>query len=299
VLKAISFTPLDQVQNIGFLMLVERINKELKGELSIKVLGGPEVVPAMEQHEAARGGAVDICLTSCSYYSPLVKGLSEATMFTNLSEEELHASTEYYDQMVKLHETIGLRYLGDPMCYTKFFLWTNKKVVTPWDFPGQKIRGIKAHVSFIQALGASPVVLAPLEIYAAMERGVIDGFMKDMTGAISERHLDEVTKYIIEHGFHRGTPNILMNLDRWNKLPKELQSKIVKIKTDLNPEFRDYYYKRYQEDWKLVLGSPLKVIKFSPSEERAFLKLAYDSGWDSIMKDDPQLGPILKAILYK
>jgi len=299
VLKAVCHSPLDQVQSKGFLMFADAINKELKGELVIESRGGPSVMSAFEIHEAAKSGAIDIASTSCSYYAPLVKGISQAIMFTNLSEEELVTNTEYYDHMVKVHEKIGLRYLGDSMPFVKFFVYTNKKVQTLGDLTGQKIRGFKALIPFIKALGAAPVAMPPQEVYTAMERGVIDGYIKDVTGVVTERHLDEVTKYIIGHGFYRGTLNILMNLNKWNSLPDRMKHKILEIKTKVNHQLIKYFEKRFNDDWQLIVDSPIEVIQFTKSDEKEFLKRAYDSAWETILKEDPQLGPVLKKILYK
>ena len=41
----------------------------------------------------------------------------------------------------------------------------------------------------------------------------------------------------------------------------------------------------------------MKVIKFSPEDTKFYVNLAYEAGWDEVIKQNPELGPKLKKML--
>ncbi len=67
------------------------------------------------------------------------------------------------------------------------------------------------------------VTLRPSEVYTAVERGVVDGFALSTVGMIVDAGLYEVTKYTIDHPFLNTNFVVIMNLDSWNRIPKNLQ----------------------------------------------------------------------------
>ena len=62
-LKTAQFLDAGNPGEKGFHLLVDTINNSAKGELVIKIVGGPESIPARTQPEAVRLGAVDILLS--------------------------------------------------------------------------------------------------------------------------------------------------------------------------------------------------------------------------------------------
>ena len=77
-LKAVHFLPSFMDISKDFIELTKRINKQTEGELVIKVLGGPDVMPPPEQAEALRRGVIDCLMCPTEYYKHL---LPEATVF--------------------------------------------------------------------------------------------------------------------------------------------------------------------------------------------------------------------------
>ena len=66
-------------------------------------------------------------------------------------------------------------------------------------------------------LGASPVVLPGGEVYAALEKGVVDGAAWPAAGVLGMRWY-EVAKYMLRPGFGLSHYLFLMNLNAWNRL---------------------------------------------------------------------------------
>jgi TRAP-type C4-dicarboxylate transport system substrate-binding protein len=75
-LKAITYAPLSKVEDsmVIFKAWVDRVNSESQGDLTIELLGGPEVFPVSDQINALSKGLVDVVMTyrfrDCSHGYP-------------------------------------------------------------------------------------------------------------------------------------------------------------------------------------------------------------------------------------
>jgi TRAP-type C4-dicarboxylate transport system substrate-binding protein len=276
-------------------MFVSKVNSELKGQVNIEIAGGPEAIPPFELDEAVTKGVIDMCLDSSSYYAAMLPE-AEAVMFSNLSA--LEERRVIYDTMVRLHEKVGLRYLGDTL-RGPMVIFTNDPIKSPDDFKGKKLRIFPAIIPFVKSLGAIPVRMKMGDIYSAMDRGVVDGFVKGPFGAIKNYHYHEVTKYVVTHEFYAAAMNVLVNLKKWNQIPKETRNRIVAINHEVYPKIVKHYEKVLANDWKDILDNGIKPIKFSSEDRKAFLNLAYEGGWKRIIGKSPKTGPRLKNMLFK
>ena len=90
------------------------------------------------------------------------------------------------------------------------------------DVKGRRIRGTASYHGVIRALGGAPVVLPTGEIYSALEKGVVDGACMPAGGMLTMKHF-EVAKYAVRPTFGSSNSPILVNLDKWKKLPKAEQ----------------------------------------------------------------------------
>jgi TRAP-type C4-dicarboxylate transport system substrate-binding protein len=137
------------------------------------------------------------------------------------------------------------------------------------------------------------------DIYSAMDRGVVDGFVKSPYGIVKNDHFHEVTKYVIVHEFYAASMNVIVNLKKWNQIPKNLQDRIVEINHEVYPEIRKYYDSILAGEWKEIFDNGIKPIKFSPGDVKTYLNKAYEGGWQRIIDKSPTTGPELKKLLFK
>lgn len=298
VFKAVAFLPVNNANVAGFNIFVEKMNTRFKDSLQIELVGGPEVTPPFQLHEAVKSGVIDMCLTSCGYY-PSLLWEAQSAMFTNKNYREI-AETEYFEVMRNLHADVGLVWLGAGTLNMAFHLYTNPEVTTPKDFAGKKIRVFPPFIPLINALGAVPINLPMGDIYTAMERGAVDGFVMTHFGFVKDFSWHEVTKHVIDYPVYQGTAIILVNPNKWNQVPAEVQKETVAFKKGtIDPAIHKYYADLSDKDWQLMMDKGVKPIKFSDAEGKAFLEMAYDAAWDRVIGKSPELGPKLKKMLVK
>src|SRR5882757_1989691 len=71
-LKSALFVPPSTTYGIPFKRFVDRVNETGKGLVQIRIVGGPEAVPADSQAQAVKNGVLDISSIPTSYYKSLM-----------------------------------------------------------------------------------------------------------------------------------------------------------------------------------------------------------------------------------
>jgi len=261
-----------------FVMFQKMVNKRLKGKLIVSNLGSNEVVPSFEQFEALRNGVIDVALVAASYYTGQVPEAS-ALLYSRISPGEMRKNG-YYDLMREVHlKKGGVIYLANVSggVGKAFRMFTNKKLTKP-DFTGLKMRVSPVYTELVKALGGTPIVMPPSELYTALERGVVDGYGWSY-GGIADFGWDEVTKYVIDHPFFAANISICINADVWNKLPQDVRDGLEEVAIELEAKAEKWMDGFNAKEDILLKGLGLEFIKFSPAEGKKFIRTAYEEGW--------------------
>lgn len=291
-LKAVNFLPLSIPVQFFCHEWVKRINQELKGKVHVDLLGGPEVIPGMEQVEAIRNNVVHVGFEPTAYYEPIMPE-GRAFSLLRLTPTELLKSG-FHDFMVKRHEKIGVRYLG-LYNWGQFYLYTKKPVKTLDDLKGLKMRTASLYDRFMRALGMVPVSVPYPEIHTALQRGTVDGQGWFMDNIARVGWADNL-RYLIDHPFFSMNTVIIMNLSTWNKLPKSVQDKIIKVTEKIQGELIARMKQMYVKNWEANAKAGVKKIYFSPEEAKIYTDTAYRVEWEYLEKKVPDLVPKLKEM---
>ena len=255
------------------------VTERSNGELIVKWIGGPEIIPGINQPEAVRIGSIDVAMFPSTFYESYVPEAYGITLTEDISWEQ--RETGLYDYMVKVHkEKMGIYYLGRPQSNEPFYTYLNVPVTKPQEIAGLKI-GITGGTGepFLTALGASSVFIASPEMYSAVERGVVDGFIMPVS-SVPSQSLYEVTRYMVDHPYYQGNLVLLMNLDKWNSLPEHLQRLITEVMIDVEKEGAEYGHEVTTESRQKCLDSGMEAIRFSPADAEWYVDLAHSSLWE-------------------
>ena len=284
-MKAIAFLPTTAPETKFFVEFIEDVQKKTQGQLKIKFLGGPEVMSSREQVDALQSGVVQIALIPPSYYAKKVPIISANYLLTSSMAER--RKNGFYDILVELTEKAGMRFLGEVNSAEGMYMYTNFMVNNPrTDFKGKKIRIVETYDRFIEGLGAAGVVVPRMDIYAAMERGVINGFLAPVY-QIMQFGLVEVVKYLIHPQMWWGGCFINLNLDTWKKLPQDIQKVLLDTMSEKEKKWESIFIQMDGEERGKLKGKGVKEIKFSPEDEKWFVNIALTKEWEDITKQDP------------
>jgi TRAP-type mannitol/chloroaromatic compound transport system substrate-binding protein len=212
----------------------KKVEEMSGGRLIIKVFPAGQIGPTNQVLDLVRSGAVEMGADWPGYW------IGKNTAFDLLGSHVMgftpldHAIWIYAaDGMGFYDEFFGaynVKYFPHHIADQESGIRSNKPIKNLEDFKGLKIRmGNHIPGRVIQAFGAQPVTMASGEIYEAIQRGVIDGCEMNIPLADFHAKLQEVAKYWLTPGWHQtaSLDGILVNKDKWNSLPPDLQA-IVK-----------------------------------------------------------------------
>jgi TRAP-type transport system periplasmic protein len=177
-----------------------------------------------------------------------------------------------------------------------FHLYLNKKIDKP-DLTGLKIRITPVYRDFFAALGANVVTTPPGEVYTALERNVVDGYGWPI-GGIFDLNWQEKTKYRVDPGFYDAEVSIIVNADAYKRLtPKQ---KAFLDKQALALEAMNGFWTTYaKEENARQEKAGIQTIRFDAAGSKTWVDKAYDTGWATAMKADPEFAKKLKTLTSK
>ena len=276
-IDAVTLAPKPVYINKPFKMFVDEVNTKFAGEVEINWRGGPEVMPPFKQAEGVRNGAVDMTYTSPSYYQGLVP--TSGTMNLSYKTYAEIAATNYHERMTELHAEKDLIFLGEiPATQLNFVIYMAKEVSGLEDLKGKRIRVFPTLLPIVKALGAEPIVMGMGDIFTAMERGTIDGYMQ---GPLAQaKQFEGLVKTVIFPGVYRAGFPVLINKKTWGKMSTDLQQRLT---TFLRWDFAyrmDYIWGQdIADNIELMKAAGFNILELPADEAARYEKMAMDAAW--------------------
>lgn len=272
-------------------------NAKYPGELKMDYKGGGEVISTQEQVEAVRTGVIDMVFTASSYYTSIMPEIDTMSLTQMRPWEERAAGVDKY--LEKLHnQKANAHMLGRVGTGSLFHLFLSKPIETVADLKGMKIRCSPTTVPFMKSVGATPIAMPPPDIYTAMERGVVDGYILP-PATIRDFGLVKPSKFMVFPGFYEPCQFVLMNLDAWKKLPKHLQEMLDKGAE----EMAHYEIKNISDQFDRELvefkKEGMTFIKLPKPEAEKFSKAAADALYGVVSAKAPVEAKTLLEMITK
>jgi TRAP-type C4-dicarboxylate transport system substrate-binding protein len=296
VLKGVSGFPEGTAYSSKFEAYVKQVNDKGKGLIRINYLGGaPKVMPTFDVGKNLRDGLVDIISSTGAYYTNVVpEADAQKLLEVSMAELRKNGGMAYLEKIY--NEKMKAHYLARTFNYDEFHIYLNKEIKAP-NFSGLKIRVTPIYRAMVEKLGGTAVTSAPPEVYTMLERNTVDGYGWPARG-IFDFSWQKVTKYRVDPGFYNADLQVLVNLDVWNKKLNAAQKKILTdlamaMEVDTADQAINAAERKKQE------GAGIKVIKFSPADEKKYLDVIREAGWASVLKASPTHGPKLREYFTK
>lgn len=133
---------------------------------------------------------------------------------------------------------------------------------------GMKIRSTGLSSKIVSALGGAPVGMSISESYDALRTGVVEGILMPVEG-LKQWKMAEVTKYVTENYGSAYSVGFfcVMNKNRWNTLPPDIQKTIEKINEEWIEKTGKLWDEIDQEGKQFGLSNGIQFIKLSAAEE--------------------------------
>ena len=293
-LTAVHAFPETLIYTQSFLSFVDKVNEAGEGVVRIEVRGGPESIGMFQQPDAVRDGIVDMVYTPGSFYAGTVPE-KDAMVTSNLTAVETreNGGTALMDEIHQ--EKMGVKYLGwfdSGVCYN---LWTRDEPsfdeAGNLEVDGLKLRGNAVYNAFFtNYLGAQVIDLPTGEVYAALQRGVVDATGWTQIGLIDLKW-NEFLNYRIEPCFFSTDLGVVVNLERWDSLSEESRQILQDVAVQHEKDSVAALGAKRDEDFAALEEGGMTAIELEGEAAANYLAAARETTWErmkGLMADSPQ-----------
>ena len=278
----------------------KKINDMTGGELKVEMLPAGAVVPAFGLLDAVSKGTLDggHGVLGYNYGKQNALALFSSGPAFGMDANMVLAWHKYgggKELLEKLYASIGgnvVSFLTGPMA-TQPFGWFKKPITKTADLKGLKFRTNGLAIDLFTEMGAAVNALPGGEIVPALDRGLLDG--AEFNNASSDRLLGfpDVSKVCMLQSFHQAaeTFEIIFNKDKYNGLPKTMQSIIANAVEASSADMSWKAVDRYSKDYINLQKDGVKFYKTPDTILREQLVV-----WDRIVAKKAETNPLFKEI---
>lgn len=221
--------PVSHHNSEGQVMFADKVREKTGGAVKIEIYPAGQLYKAREIPTAIVSGGVEMGFNLTSVWS--TDPVSEINDLPFLFRNHEHAAKAWapgsrlYNAFAAEMDKRGMKTVYVMFFGSLFDFGNNKHLLKDEnDFAGMKIRGYgKLAAEGLRALGASPVVMSPGEMYLAIQRGTIDGAITGVT-SLESRKIWEVVDYATITGATVGVMAVNISKGKWDELTPEQQA---------------------------------------------------------------------------
>lgn len=217
----------------GQYMLAKRVKELTHGAVEIEVYPAGQLYKAREIPTAIVSGGADMGFNLTSVWSTdPVSEINDIPFLFKTHEQAAKAwapDGELFKAFSAKMEAKGMKTIHVMFFGSLFDFGNNERpLVKTEDFKGMKIRGYgRLAAEGLRALGASPIVMSPGEMYLAIQRGTIDGVITGVS-SLKSRKIWEVTKYATITGAAFGVMAVNISKTKWDALSQANKDALLK-----------------------------------------------------------------------
>lgn len=263
---------------------VAEVNEKGAGVVRIDVVGGPEVVPGLQQIAAVGRGVVDMTYGPLSY---ALGAMPEADAWVG---GDLDPTQSRENGGFALMQQIGAEKLGVHIL-SRFApaapvnLWFLKEPPLTaegmLDLTGLRLRASPLYDAFYESLGAVPVSVPVPDIYTGLERGTFDG-MGYPPSSIEGWGWDTFLKVRLEPSIFQTDLGIYITPAKWAALSEEARTVLTDTATAFEKSSREEWLADTDTVNAGLEAAGMEVMTLEGAAREAYVTAAYDSIWDRL-----------------
>ena len=259
---------------------VERVKQASNGKINITI-NGPEVVAPGAQLQPTQTGVFDLMYTTQVYHAGASStGIAAYAIKPDPKGWRENGLMDLFDKDYQRFNLKLLALVFGEGPNTGAYQAVMKRALGPaGDLAGLKMRGTKTYEPFILNLGGVVVQMAGGDIYSALERGVVDGAMWPVGGAIDFKWY-EVAKYMTRPTFGKSSYTLTMNMDKFKALSAADRAILVEEAKKAEYLGMEAMDKQMQEDIKTMNGLGMIETKFDPKKFEETMAKYYGGVWE-------------------
>lgn len=284
---------------IGTKEFGKRIEKATSGRIKVRHLNG--VINGLDGMTAIRDGRIQGCNFNYGYVDGTYPLTNMLTLVLVENEDKLKP---LYNKIIwpvaeKLFGDLYSAQLVAQGCWAGHPYYTNKPLRTIEDFEGLKMRtDSKTSAMTLKALGGSPVAMPFGELYVAVERGMVDGFIS-AHGAVVGSKMYDVAKYINEWPLGVQTWGVFVSKKAMDELPADLREIVENECAKIRDELIQRDYDATARDLEVLKEHGMEIVRPSKEEFEKFKQIVKENTVQEFYKQTGDEGRELLQKAYE
>ena len=251
----------------------EMLEEASGGEISVQMFG-PETIPPLDQLEPVQNGLFQVLCTYPGFHTGAI------TLLTGLEsirpEAEAFRDSGARDVIDEAYGALGVQTLSVPLAHG-YWIYLNRDLSDQGDLTGLQVRALPPQHPYVAALGGTPVVLPPAEMFSALERGVVDGAYFPAAGATGYGFA-EVTKLYFDT--KTTSPHIILaNQSFWDGLDDATREVFESQAIVLEDETPSVYDRLNAEEAEKMAAAGMELIELSDEAAGRLAAAVVSGSW--------------------
>ncbi|MBP7567513.1 MAG: TRAP transporter substrate-binding protein DctP [Burkholderiaceae bacterium] len=259
-----------------------RVGELTDGKFQIQLYGPGEIVAPLAVLDAVQSGAVEAGLTATYFYYGKDPTFAFGTAIPFGLNTRQHQAWMYTGGGLELinqfHAGYGVNYIPMGLTGAQMGGWYRKEIKTIKDLDGLKMRISGMGGQILQRLGVTPQQLPASDVYAALERGVIDAV--EYTTPVDDEALGlhKVAKYYYYPGWWEGSVQIghFINQQKWAELPERYKVAVQAVAREQEQVIVNYFDAKNAAALRRLIALGVEVKAFPREVMSAGYKATFE-----------------------
>ena len=266
----------------GAKTVCDRVAALTNGRFTITPYQAGEIVGGLEVLDVVQQGTVECGHTASFYYKGKNPTLVFATTvpfgFTAQQQNAWLYHGGGLEAMQKVYANFNVINFPAGNLGAQMGGWFRREINTLADLNGLKMRIPGLGGDVMSRLGVNVQVLPGGEVFLALERGIIDAAEWNVPYGDEKLGLHKAAKYYYYPGWWEpgATLDVLVNLDAWNKLPKQYQEIFQTAAYEANLNMLAKYDALNREVLARLVAQGTELRAFSTEIMQAAQKAAFE-----------------------
>lgn len=268
------------VRNIGTEMFAAELKKRIGNKLAIEIYPSAQLFRDRDIPKALRQNAVEMAIpgtwqidgvepNAAMQTLPMFYGVGPDTVYP-IIDGKLGAFLNK-----RMGEKLKVKIPGKWMDLGFQHTYSVSKPITKYDdLKGMKIRfpGGSANAARVKVLGALPTLVPWPDVPLALSQGVVDGLLTTHESVRTAKLWDSGVKYSFEDFQYFAQYVPMINLEFWNRQPKDVQDAIIASWETVIVEQRKMAAAAQKSARDIMLEHGIKIVSPSKAEITAARK---------------------------
>jgi C4-dicarboxylate-binding protein DctP len=279
------------------------VKERTKGEVEVKIFGSEQLAKAGENFPSVARGAFEAAMSVNFQWGKTIPEMSALTIpyyFTDLEKIKKFPTSEarkFLDAKLDARGVKSVMWLY--ITRQSIFTSGKKPIVALDDFKGVKIRGLNALTDHaLSAVGAAPSAMPGSEVYQALQAGVLDAGLTDVSAGFSRRYY-EVQKFGTVAPYFSVYFHMFVNPAWWNKLPEAQRNAIMAAAAKTEADAIGVTEATADDAVKQLREKGMTIHVQTPAETKAWSTVMVKPVVDAFLKEAPEGGAKIVELLDK